>query len=115
MTLKKLRDIPAQIMCFASSRKFNRVVAGCEDGKLRIWSMASGMKIVTLNLDKEVPVAVLITRGWGMNMVKTAESIFVFDVNGFRSGKRIGYAESSSGSRSGTVEASISSCTRTAR
>jgi hypothetical protein len=39
--------------------------------------------VATVNLGNEGPIAILITPTWGLIVVKTISSIFVFDVNGF--------------------------------
>jgi hypothetical protein len=75
-------DLPERILCFASSKNFDRTVACCADGMLRIRSNRTGRKVATLGLDHEVAVRVLITRIWGLTVVKSIDSIFVFDVNG---------------------------------
>jgi hypothetical protein len=79
--------IPAGILSFASCSNFNVTAVGCDDGKLRIRSNVTGRKVATVSLDNEIPIAILITPGWGLIVVKTIASIFVFDVNGFRVGK----------------------------
>jgi hypothetical protein len=83
VALSSFAVLPARILCFASSDVFKITVAGCDDGKLRIRSNWSGRKVATIGLDGEIAVKVLITRSWGMIVVKTIASIFVFDVNGF--------------------------------
>jgi hypothetical protein len=78
-----LTELPERIVCFASSKDFDRTVACCGDGLLRIRSNRTGRKVVTLGLDHEVAVQVLITVLWGLTVVKSIDSIFVFDVNGY--------------------------------
>jgi hypothetical protein len=80
--LTDFTTIPALILCFASSPKFNVTAVGCDDSKLRIRSNLSGRKVATVALDGELPIDVLITPSWGIIVVKSLRSIFVFDVNG---------------------------------
>jgi hypothetical protein len=77
----EMAELRERIACFTSSAKFGRTAACCDDGKLRIQSNLTGKKVATVALDEEVPVMVLITRSWGLIVVKTIDSIFVFDVN----------------------------------
>jgi hypothetical protein len=81
--LTNFTTIPAGILCFASCSKFNVTAVGCDDGKLRIRSNLTGRKVITVGLENEIPIAILITPAWGLIVVKTISSIFVFDVNGF--------------------------------
>jgi hypothetical protein len=78
-----LTELPERINCFASCRNFDRTVACCDDGLLRIRSNRTGKKVATVRLDHEVAVQVLITTVWGLTVVKSVDSIFVFDVNGY--------------------------------
>jgi hypothetical protein len=72
----------ARICSVASSSRFNITAVGCEDGKLRIRSNVHGRKVATVGLDQEIPTGVLITEKWGLIVVKTPASLFVFNVNG---------------------------------
>jgi hypothetical protein len=81
--LTDFTTIPALILCLASSTKFNVTAVGCDDCKLRIRSNLTGRKVATVNLDGELPLAVLITPSWGIIVVKSLNSLFVFDVNGY--------------------------------
>jgi hypothetical protein len=81
--LVEFADVPARVLCFASAKKFNRTVAGCDDGKLRIRSNQTGKKVATIDLAGELPLRVLITKRWGLIVVKTVDSLLVFDLNGF--------------------------------
>jgi hypothetical protein len=81
--LVKFSDVPARVLCFASAKKFNRTVAGCDDGKLRIRSNQTGKKVATIDLEGELPLKVLITKKWGLIVVKTVDLLLVFDINGF--------------------------------
>jgi hypothetical protein len=74
--------LPDPIVCFASSAKFNVTAVGCEDGKLRIRSNETGLKVATVSLDGEVAKSILITPKWGFIVVWTATSLFLFSVNG---------------------------------
>jgi hypothetical protein len=57
------------------------------DGKLRIRSAETGQKVATVEVDNEIPTNVLITKRWGLIVVKTDQSLFVFSVNGLRVAK----------------------------
>jgi hypothetical protein len=74
--------IPAKIVCFVTSPRFNVTAVGCADGKLRLRSNRNGMKIATLSLDNQIPSSVLITKSWGFVVVRTELSFFVFNING---------------------------------
>jgi hypothetical protein len=77
-----LTIVPARIVCFEYSEKWNITAIGCEDAKVRIRQNQTGMKVATVLLDGEVPARILITKGWGFIVVLTDESIWVFTVNG---------------------------------
>jgi hypothetical protein len=75
--------LPAKILTFASSGTQNVTAVACDDCRLRIRSNRSGKKVATIDLDGELPTSVLVTQSWGMIVIKTLASIFVFDINGF--------------------------------
>jgi hypothetical protein len=74
--------IPAKILCFVTSPRFNATAVGCADGKLRIRSNRNGMKVATVSLENEIPNMVLITKSCGFVVVKTDQSFIVFNING---------------------------------
>jgi hypothetical protein len=82
--------LPEAIVCFASSAKFNVTAVGCQDGKLRIRSNETGLKVATISLDGEIPSSILITPKWGFIVVFTGKSLFLFSVNGVL-GKKVPY------------------------
>jgi hypothetical protein len=87
VTIECFATVPERILCFARSNKFNITAVGCQDGKLRIRSNETGLKVATVSLGGEIATRILITRSWGFIAVKTDESIFVFTVNGLIVGK----------------------------
>jgi hypothetical protein len=80
--LRDFVNLSHKIACFASSEKFNIVAVCGIDGRLRIRSSQTGRKVATVGLDRELPTNVLITKRWGLIVVKTQLSIFVCSVNG---------------------------------
>jgi hypothetical protein len=77
-------EVPAKIVCFASSPEFNIIAVGCQDSKLRIRDYEQGSKLKTASLDGEIPVKILVTEKWGFIVVQTLLYWFVFSVNGLR-------------------------------
>jgi hypothetical protein len=80
--IKDFVSIPSKICCFVHSRKFDITAIGCSDGSLRIRSNEDGLKVATASLDGEAPSHVLVTRRFGLVVVKTDESVFVFTSKG---------------------------------
>jgi hypothetical protein len=62
--------------------RYNITAVGCEDGKLRIRSNVTGKKVATVNLDNEIATSIIITDRWGLIVIKTPGSLFVFTSNG---------------------------------
>jgi hypothetical protein len=81
--LKRFTELPARILCFASSARHNITAVACDDSKLRIRSNVTGRKVATIAIEYEFATSVTITPSWGMIVVKTLSWILVYDVNGF--------------------------------
>ena len=78
----KICNVSSKILLLSSNYRMKIFVTCSEDCKVRIKKLNTFKKISTVYLGKELPVKLLITKTWGVILVKTINSLFVLSVNG---------------------------------